>query len=171
MFRERRRFYQRSLRVDSVKLRRSHAPLRSWGQARSNDVCQMEITRVGSQSSTKGTADWFTSTVRIGPLFEAPGPARVRCASVTFEPGARTAWHTHRPFDNDQTRLTKPETMSKPEMRRTDREKTASDEQYQNSIGAKRARRSTSERLRPAAYFRSGTSNWTRLPNSSVSQC
>src|SRR5436853_7010620 len=55
----------------------------------------MEIKRSGSQSSTKGPADWFTGTVRIDPLFEPPEPARVRGASVTFEPGARTAWHTH----------------------------------------------------------------------------
>ena len=55
----------------------------------------MEIKRVGTQASTKGPADWFTGTVRIDPLFEAPEPARVRCASVTFEPSARTAWHTH----------------------------------------------------------------------------
>jgi quercetin dioxygenase-like cupin family protein len=55
----------------------------------------MQIARVGSQSSTEGPADWFTGTVRIDPLFEAPAPARVRGASVTFEPGARTAWHTH----------------------------------------------------------------------------
>jgi quercetin dioxygenase-like cupin family protein len=55
----------------------------------------MEIKRVGSQPSNKGPADWFTGTVRIEPLFEAPKPARVRGASVTFEPGARTAWHTH----------------------------------------------------------------------------
>ena len=55
----------------------------------------MEIKRVGSQGSTKGPADWFTGTVRIDPLFQAPDPARVACASVTFEPGARTAWHTH----------------------------------------------------------------------------
>ena len=55
----------------------------------------MEIRRVRSQSSTTGSADWFTGNVRIDPLFEAPGPARVRGASVTFEPGARTAWHTH----------------------------------------------------------------------------
>src|SRR4029077_11600995 len=57
----------------------------------------MEIKRLGSQPSTKGSADWFTGTVQIDPLFEAPEPARARCASVTFEPGARTAWHTH-PF-------------------------------------------------------------------------
>jgi quercetin dioxygenase-like cupin family protein len=55
----------------------------------------MEIKRVGSRALGKGAADWFTGTVRIDPLFEAPAPARVRCASVTFEPGARTAWHTH----------------------------------------------------------------------------
>jgi quercetin dioxygenase-like cupin family protein len=55
----------------------------------------MEIQRKGSQSSTTGPADWFTGAVRIDPLFEAPEPARVRGASVTFEPGARTAWHTH----------------------------------------------------------------------------
>jgi quercetin dioxygenase-like cupin family protein len=55
----------------------------------------MEIKRAGSQSSNKGPANWFTGTVRIDPLFEAPDPARVRGASVTFEPGARTAWHTH----------------------------------------------------------------------------
>jgi quercetin dioxygenase-like cupin family protein len=55
----------------------------------------MDIKRSGSQPSAKGPADWFTGTVRIDPLFEAPEPARVRGASVTFEPGARTAWHTH----------------------------------------------------------------------------
>jgi len=55
----------------------------------------MEIKRVGSQRSVKGLADWFTGTVRIDPLFEAAEPARARGASVTFEPGARTAWHTH----------------------------------------------------------------------------
>jgi len=55
----------------------------------------MEIKRGGSQASTKGSADYFTGTVRIDPLFQAPEPARVRGASVTFEPGARTAWHTH----------------------------------------------------------------------------
>ncbi|MGH7939827.1 MAG: (R)-mandelonitrile lyase [Limisphaerales bacterium] len=55
----------------------------------------MEIKRIGSQSSNKGPADWFTGAVRIDPLFQAPSPARVSSASVTFEPGARTAWHTH----------------------------------------------------------------------------
>jgi quercetin dioxygenase-like cupin family protein len=55
----------------------------------------MDIKRSGSQPSGKGSAEYFTGTVRIDPLFEAPEPARARGASVTFEPGARTAWHTH----------------------------------------------------------------------------
>ncbi|MGA2497925.1 MAG: cupin domain-containing protein [Tepidisphaeraceae bacterium] len=55
----------------------------------------MEIKRIGSQASIKGPVDWFTGTVRIDLLFDAPDPARVGGASVTFEPGARTAWHTH----------------------------------------------------------------------------
>ena len=55
----------------------------------------MEIKRNGSQASGKGSTDWFTGAVRIDPLFQAPAPARVQGASVTFEPGARTAWHTH----------------------------------------------------------------------------
>ena len=55
----------------------------------------MEIKRVGTQPSAKGPAEWFTGTVRIDPLFQAPDPAFVQGASVTFEPGARTAWHTH----------------------------------------------------------------------------
>jgi len=55
----------------------------------------MEIKRAGSEASGKGSPDWFSGTVRIDPLFQAPDPALVQCASVTFEPGARTAWHTH----------------------------------------------------------------------------
>ena len=55
----------------------------------------MEIKRIGSQPSGKGPADYFTGTVRVDMLFDAPDPARVVGASVTFEPGARTAWHTH----------------------------------------------------------------------------
>jgi quercetin dioxygenase-like cupin family protein len=55
----------------------------------------MDIKRSGSQPSGKGPAEYFTGAVRIDPLFEAPDPARVVGASVTFEPGARTAWHTH----------------------------------------------------------------------------
>jgi quercetin dioxygenase-like cupin family protein len=56
---------------------------------------KMEIRKNGSQASVKGPQDWFTGTVRIDPLFQAPAPARGQGASVTFEPGARTAWHTH----------------------------------------------------------------------------
>ena len=55
----------------------------------------MEIQRAGSQASAKGPAEWFKGTVRIDPLFTAPDPAFVAGAAVTFEPGARTAWHTH----------------------------------------------------------------------------
>lgn len=55
----------------------------------------MEIKRIGPQPSTKGPAEYFTGTVRIDPLFQPPSPARAFGASVTFEPGARTAWHTH----------------------------------------------------------------------------
>ena len=75
----------------------------SWGwgacgrigasQGRKNS--EMEIKRSGSQASGKGPAECFTGSVRIDPLFSAPAPARVLSASVTFEPGARTAWHTH----------------------------------------------------------------------------
>lgn len=55
----------------------------------------MEIKRNGTQLPVTGPADWFTGTVRIDPLFQAPEPARVQSARVTFSPGARTAWHTH----------------------------------------------------------------------------
>ena len=55
----------------------------------------MEIKRCGSRPSGKGPDEYFTGAVRVDPLFEAANPARVRGASVTFEPGARTAWHTH----------------------------------------------------------------------------
>ena len=55
----------------------------------------MNIKRSGSQPSGKGQAEYFTGSVRIDPLHQADEPARLLCASVTFEPGARTAWHTH----------------------------------------------------------------------------
>src|SRR5579859_32650 len=55
----------------------------------------MNIKRVGTEASFRGSADWFTGTVRVDPLFSARAPARVSGGSVTFEPGARTAWHTH----------------------------------------------------------------------------
>ena len=59
------------------------------------DRTSMEIKIAGSQASGKGPAEYFTGTVRIDPLFEAHAPARALASSVTFEPGARTAWHTH----------------------------------------------------------------------------
>jgi quercetin dioxygenase-like cupin family protein len=55
----------------------------------------MRITRIGSSASAKGPADYFTGSVRIDARFQADAPARVGGATVTFEPGARTAWHTH----------------------------------------------------------------------------
>jgi len=55
----------------------------------------MQITQGGSQPSRQGAAEYFNGAVRIDPLFQAPEPARVSGGSVTFEPGARTAWHTH----------------------------------------------------------------------------
>ncbi|MEZ2443415.1 cupin domain-containing protein [Chitinophaga sp. RCC_12] len=55
----------------------------------------MEITRIGSKPSAKGPADWFTGAVRVDPLFDANNARRAAAATVTFEPGARTAWHTH----------------------------------------------------------------------------
>jgi len=55
----------------------------------------MEIYRAGSNPSAKGPTDWFTGTVRIDPLFNPGAPDRVQGASVTFEPGSRTNWHTH----------------------------------------------------------------------------
>src|SRR5207247_2622194 len=63
--------------------------------AKKRGSTDMEIKRIGSQPSAKGPSEWFTGTVRIDPLFQAPDPALVQGASVTFEPGARTAWHTH----------------------------------------------------------------------------
>ena len=55
----------------------------------------MKVTRIGSQPSAKGPSDWFTGVVRIDQPFQAADPGRVAGAVVTFEPGARTAWHTH----------------------------------------------------------------------------
>jgi quercetin dioxygenase-like cupin family protein len=55
----------------------------------------MEITRIGSRPSSKGPEDWFTGSVRIDPLFQPNDARRAAAATVTFEPGARTAWHMH----------------------------------------------------------------------------
>lgn len=60
-----------------------------------SDAPSLQIARIGSRPSAAGSADYFKGNVRIDPLFDAPEPARVAGASVTFEPGARTAWHTH----------------------------------------------------------------------------
>jgi quercetin dioxygenase-like cupin family protein len=58
-------------------------------------ILKMDIKRSGSQPSTKGSTEYFTGAVRIDPLFQANDPARAIGASVTFEPGSRTAWHSH----------------------------------------------------------------------------
>ena len=64
-------------------------------EAQKEFCVDIDIKRNGSRPSQKGPEDWFTGTVRIDPLFQAPDPARVGAGQVTFEPGARTAWHTH----------------------------------------------------------------------------
>jgi quercetin dioxygenase-like cupin family protein len=74
-----------------LAIRRTHAETRST----TTQEEEMEITRVGSQPSNKGPSEWFTGTVRIDPLIQAKAPARAAGASVTFESGARTPWHTH----------------------------------------------------------------------------
>src|SRR6266851_100904 len=61
----------------------------------SEGIQKMDIKRSGSQPSGKGPAEYFTGAVRIDPLFQPPAPARALGVSVTFEPGARTAWHVH----------------------------------------------------------------------------
>src|SRR5262245_60950326 len=81
-----------STRMEPIKLNK---PANPPGNKKTKRGKNMEIKRAGSQPSAKGPAEWFTGTVRIDPLFQAPEPARGRGASVTFEPGARTAWHTH----------------------------------------------------------------------------
>jgi len=58
-------------------------------------IQEMEIKRNGTQPSNQGPAEWFTGNVRVDLLFDAPAPARVCGVNVTFEPGSRTAWHTH----------------------------------------------------------------------------
>src|SRR5215210_2051140 len=64
-------------------------------QAPSGDGQILRITRAGSQPSAKGSADYFTGAVRVDPMFPATAPSRVSGGHVTFEPGARSAWHTH----------------------------------------------------------------------------
>lgn len=69
--------------------------LRAQNETSPQNKSSMKITRIGSQASSKGPEEWFTGTVRIDHLFLPEAPARTGAASVTFEPGARTAWHTH----------------------------------------------------------------------------
>src|ERR1700733_4298364 len=82
-------------RRDSSRHLASERIRESIGQPEKKGIRVMEIKRIGSQPSARGSSEWFTGTVRIDPLFQAPDPAFVQGASVTFEPGARTAWHTH----------------------------------------------------------------------------
>ncbi|MCA9112943.1 MAG: cupin domain-containing protein [Planctomycetaceae bacterium] len=70
-------------------------PIRALAAHTHQQEKQMDITRVGSSSSQQGPRNWFTGSVRIDPLFSAKEPSQAGAASVTFEPGARTAWHTH----------------------------------------------------------------------------
>ena len=97
------RLTHKSMRVGAPNRKRAHTPNAqpSQGQAR---AWQPDATNKGAANGNqtewitavgKGPAEWFTGTVRIDPLFQAPDPARVSGASITFEPGARTAWHTH----------------------------------------------------------------------------
>src|SRR5690349_3392373 len=82
-----------SLRTALLRPERTHGASSVGLLQRRERRRHMEIQRVGSKPSVKGPADWFTGTVRIDPLFDRADPARVSGASVTFEPGARTAWH------------------------------------------------------------------------------
>jgi quercetin dioxygenase-like cupin family protein len=72
-----------------------HHPLVFAAGTQKETKMDIDIKRNGSRPSQKGPEDWFTGTVRVDPLFQAPEPARASGAYVTFEPGARTAWHTH----------------------------------------------------------------------------
>jgi quercetin dioxygenase-like cupin family protein len=79
----------------SVLLKGSKEPTMTPSQVSSTSSQTVGITRCGSLPSGAGPADWFTGTVRVDPLFSPADPARASGALVTFEPGARTAWHTH----------------------------------------------------------------------------
>jgi quercetin dioxygenase-like cupin family protein len=73
----------------------SPAPLRDHDTTTTRQEQPVEITRAGSQPSARGPSEWFTGTVRIDPVFPVKDPSRSAGNNVTFEPGARTAWHTH----------------------------------------------------------------------------
>src|SRR4051812_24084352 len=83
------------LPAESLRLHGRPAAVRETGPVDKRRRRTMEIKRVGSEPSGNGPEDYFTGSVRVDRLFTAPEPARVAGASVTFEPGARTAWHTH----------------------------------------------------------------------------
>src|ERR687896_423576 len=72
-----------------------HATMASRETYQSRKAEAITIARSGTKPSTNGPAEYFTGTARIAPLFDANEPSRANGASVTFEPGARTAWHTH----------------------------------------------------------------------------
>lgn len=84
-----------AIAIASSSLLASVSPVKQAQVPSSNNAQIVEVKRNGSQPSTKGAAENFTGTVRIDPLFEAREPARASGARVTFEPSARTAWHTH----------------------------------------------------------------------------
>jgi quercetin dioxygenase-like cupin family protein len=79
----------------SVAVAEIYHPLVFAAATQKETKMDIDIKRNGSRPSQKGPEDWFTGTVRVDPLFQAPEPARASGAYVTFEPGARTAWHTH----------------------------------------------------------------------------
>jgi quercetin dioxygenase-like cupin family protein len=91
--------HRRAFLKTAVGAAAAAAIFRASSRATSNPqgdfIMDIQIKRAGSQPSTKGPADWFTGAVRVDPLFQPTEPARTAAASVTFEPGARTAWHTH----------------------------------------------------------------------------
>lgn len=94
-----RRSFLKSVRIAAIPalpaIHRLHADTPAPQPATQRKEFDMEIKRIGSQPSGKGPADYFTGNVRVDPLFQPKEPARAVGASVTFEPGARTAWHTH----------------------------------------------------------------------------
>jgi len=81
--------------LGSVAIAEIHHPLVFAAGTQKEMEMDIDIKRNGSRPSQKGPQDWFTGVVRIDPLFQAPEPARASGAYVTFEPEARTAWHTH----------------------------------------------------------------------------
>jgi quercetin dioxygenase-like cupin family protein len=70
-------------------------PAAAFAQTQTADAPDMSIARAGSQASIKGPAQYFTGSTRVDPLFPAHAPSTTSAAYVTFEPGARSAWHTH----------------------------------------------------------------------------